>query len=312
MSNKVKIILILLSMLLVLGGVVAYLYFFGEKKYETVITNKDINGNIYTERQWEWNPQKSRVKINYVNTDNLDKIIVPLHIGEYCFVDIALPNIKYINDYGKTICAVDGSYTVRVIGDTNIGDLASLAGLSNPTYINDNTICSDSNTKGKMTIARYIDGCCILADIYTGDSTYSILRDCLSDEEMSVYSYKNESYKDYANNLENIVYNGQFCAQVSMQEVSLESHRYLFEEGFLWQQSNMIQFYETERQYIAKLEKLAGCSVEEYYINGQLLYAKAGDFYVGLVAYNSNTTLSMLGQGDEAKCNIVTVLNSLQ
>lgn len=312
MSSKVKVVLIIITMFLVLGCVVAGMYFLGNKEYDKVITNKDVNGFIYTERIWEWTPQESRKLLEYVSTENLDKSNVPLHIEKSKFVDIEIPNCDIINDYGKTIWAVDGSFMIRVIGNVNKDTLAGIAGIDNPTQINETTICTNGNTKGKKTIARLVDNYCILADVYVNNSTYSIIRDSLSNENLSIYEHINKNYKSNANKLDELIYKGQFCSQLSSQEISLSSHRYLFEDGFLWEQSNVIPFYTAEEQYISKLEKLSGNSIEEYYMNGQLLYAKAGDYYLGLVAYNSNTTLSYIGKGDEAFCNIASLLNQLQ
>ena len=299
-------------MLLLAGGVIAYLYFFGDKEYETVVTNKNAEGHIYTERLWEWSPNETRDVLEYVKTYDLQKVIIPMHIDSSEFIDIEIPDTKVINDYGKTIWAVDGSFTIRLIGNATIDNMTKLAGISNPTVINEYTICSDSSVKGKKVIARLVGTTCILAEVYTNNSTYSILRDTLSSESLSSYEYKNDNYRNDAKVLDEVSYTGHFCSQISMQEISLVSHRYLFEEGFLWEQYNMVPFYSAERQLIAKLEKMSGKSVEEYYVNGQLLFAKAGDYYLGLVAYNSNTTLSLLGQGDEALCNIATALNQLQ
>ena len=298
--NTVKRIGLIVGALIVavlVGQIVNYVTI--PKEYETIIVNKDSNGKLYTERQWEWKPVEFKDTINYVSTTEVSKRVVTLHVNECTFIDVTVPDTDVINDYGKTIWAIDGSYTVRIIGNATKDTLSKLAGIDNP-IIEGNSISSPVDKEGKKTVAKLIGDYCVVADIYVGDSNYSIIRDSLFNQELSTYEHNNSSYKFNITELSNLIYNGNYCPQIEIREISLSSKRNLFEKGFLWNQSNMIPLYKAERQYIAKLEKLAECSVEEFYTDGGILYAKAGDYYLGLVSYNTNTTISLLGQGDEA------------
>lgn len=62
---------------------------------------------------------------------------------------------------------------------------------------------------------------------------------------------------------------------------------------------------------LAQLIVYAGAPIDEMYEDENIVYAKAGDWYVGMVRHNTNTTIVFIGSGEEAKCNIVSLIDSI-
>lgn len=314
------------KVLTVLGGVLAIgvtiAIVVGVLMY-TGVFNKDVlneqkvyiykteEGYKYTEAKWDWKPVEFKKYINYVESSSLEKQKVVLHLKGDEYYDVSIPMNDYIYDYGKTVWAVDGSYMIRVVADATLDNLSALAGIDNGDALNQTTICTQDNQKGQRTIATLVNGYAIIANVYYGDETYSIIRDSLMSTNES-YVRDEVSYADDYVELDKLSYSGQYVGQVTFQNVDLEQHKYMFEDGTLWCSSVFDNLYNTEVDYLNRLCAASGEKIDETYKVDGMFYAKSGNYYLGLVSYNSNTTIVLLGDGEETKCNIISIMNYLK
>jgi hypothetical protein len=276
-----------------------------------VYTYQNESGYIYTEAEWEWSPIEYKKTINYVDTQGESTRSVSVLLNGDTYYDITLPDEDYIYDYGKTIWAVDGSYMIRVVADATLDNLSKLAGIDNGLSLNKTTLCTQDNHKGAKTIVTLIDTYAIIANVYYGDDTYSIIRDSLSSGESS-YELSNVSYADDYTELDKLVYSGNYVGQVVFQEVSLEQQKYMFADGVLWVSTDFNSMYSIIDTYLNRICTSSGQSIDETYENSGMFYAKSGDYYLGLISYNSNTTIVLLGDGEESKCNIISIMSYLR
>lgn len=276
-----------------------------------VYTHETEDGKLYTEREWVWTPIESDEQMKFIDTSKFDKQTITVSLSSDSFYNITVPNKNYIYDFGKTIWAEDGSYTIRVIADCDIDNLAKLAGIDNPKTINQLTLCSQDEVKGMKVVATLVDDYAIVANIYSGNDNYSIIRESLASGATS-YKYDEIQYMDNYVKLREISYNGKYVPQVEFQEVDLSWNRYLFAEGELYVQSVYVNKYEAEEEYLRKLMAMSGMHISTIYRDNAYTYASSGDCYVGLVSYNANTTIALIGRGEEAKCNIVSIMNYLK
>lgn len=278
---------------------------------ETVYVYSTDDGYVYTESEWDWKPAEFKGAISYVDTVTDFKQKVTLCLDDNTYYDVIIPNIDYIYDYGKTVWAIDGSYMIRVIANATMDNLSSLAGIDNSIPLTQTTICSPDNQKGSRTIATLVNSYAIIANVYYSDNVFSILRDSLSSGK-SPYAPSEPDYSDEYVELDKLSYFGKYIGQVTFQEVSLEQKKYMFQDGTLWCSSVFDNFINTKETYLKKLCTITNAKIDESYQAGGIYYAKAGNYYLGVVAYNTNTTIVFLGDGEESKCNIIFMINYLK
>ena len=276
----------------------------------SVYTYTDDMGRIYTERVWDWEPAKSKEVMEYTDVTNLEKQYVTLSLSPGSFYDIELPIGNYIYDYGKTIYAEDGSYLIRVIADCTLDNLSAIAGLDNGINIDNVTLCSPDETKGTKIICTIVDDYAIIANVYAGDENYSIIRDSLVNK--GTYSIAGIDKAEDFIELDKISYSGKYVAQVVFQSIDLSWNKYLFDEGELVTSVSYAPMSTTYDEYLGKLMAFSRSSVSELYKSDSMCYASAGEYELGLLKYNDNTTIVLFGHGEEAKCNIVSIMQYLK
>lgn len=286
--------------------------------YTGVLSKKDLDtidvytyytdtGLKYTEAEWSWAPIENKDTIHYTETITCGIIPVALNLDSNIFYNVTIPDVPIVYDFGKTIYAEDGSFMVRVIGDVNINNLSATAGIDNGTPVNQITIVNSDDTKGMRVIATLVDGSAIIATVYEGDEYYSILRDSLASNH-DTYTVDNIPYSEQCQYLDTLKYEGSFAPQVIVGDITLAIKRYLFEDGYVWTQTSLDPYYKTKQIYLAKLNVISGQVIDTYYEDDTALFAKAGDFYLGVVNHNTNTSIVLIGKGEEAYCNIVSVI----
>lgn len=316
MKKIFKIIGIILIILVLIGGCLGLATYFGlfdflHSDEVTVRTYTTDNGYTYTKRTWSWQPKEFKEKINYIeNTSSIPSKIVSLCVEDNTYIDITVPrNINYMWDFGKTIWAEDGSYQIRLIKGLENSSLSVTAGIDNPYSLSPTVVTTNDKKKGMRTVAAALGDVYVIADIYEGDETYSLIRKSL----LSATPYEiSKSYNVTSTNLDDISYTGSFQSSVTFQEVSLMQERYLFEKGALYIQSDVRAIQNVADEYLNRLYVFSGEEPSLICHNNGLYYAEAGDYYLGLIEYNSNTTIVLLGSGEEAKCNIVTIISYLR
>ena len=276
-----------------------------------VYTHKDDNGFVYTTREWDWTPAKTTETIKYVDTTNIEKQTVSVNISGINYYSIDVPVGAYIYDYGKTIWAEDGSYLIRVISDCTLDNLSLMAGIDDGEALDQVTLTSKESRRKARTLCKLVDDdTAVVINVYSGSDTYSIIRDSLVSNNEMIHKDTIE-YSDNFKELDAISYSGKFVAQVIYSQIDLDWLRYLFEDGELSIYAKFDSLAMVRSDVLAQLIVYAGAPIDEMYEDENVVYAKAGDWYVGMVRHNTNTTIVFIGSGEEAKCNIVSLIDSI-
>lgn len=268
------------------------------------------DGLTYTEKIWTWKPIESKKIISYHENVADKTVTVSLALDNSRYYDIKIPDVPYIYDFGKTVWAEDGSFMIRVVGQANMDTLAALAGIDNGENINQYTLRSKDGVKGARTLATLIDDVAIIVNVYEGDSCYSIIRDSIANNHAS-YVIDEIPYSSGCKTLTSLKYSGSFTRSVINDgSNSLSQSKYLFEGGALWIQTVVLPYDQAVRY---SLEKLVTSSrsgkVEQVYKTDKVSFASSGNYYVAVVYINTNTSLTFVGEGEEALCNIVSMLS---
>lgn len=316
MNKIVKAILSIFLIVVAIGSVIAVLWYTGkiEKKNIdniSVYRNETTNGLVYTEKEWTWKPIESKSIIQFVDDVTTPTKVVTLNIDIDTYVDVEIPDVEYFYDFGKTVWASDGSFLIRIMKDAAMDNLSALAGIDDIVSINKSTVCSADDVKGKKTIATLVNDVAIIADVYSGDEAYSIIRKSISNI-VSGYTIEKVSYSDDMTKLTKLVYNGSYAPQYIPQEISLVQQRLLFEDGVFYSQSIVEPFYAVKDRYLKLISTFSKEPIQALYDDGVIVYAESGNYTVGLTSYNSNTTIVYIGEGEEARCNIISSLNYIK
>lgn len=314
---KIKYVLIALFSILLLSaaGVCIYMVFTNWNKqpaYEQEpIINVTEDGYTYTRWDWEWKANQQKEPIVYLDdVSGVETRTVTLFLDDYRYYDIVIPDVPVMIDYGKTVSAIDGSFTVRVIEGASEANLSSYAGITNPIAVTKNSLCS-SNEKGMRAVACLQEGYAIVAEVYSGDEAYTVLYNSITSQRIPYSLFEEDKSIENSKRVTDLYYHGNFVGQIVFDEVNLNQDIYRFRDGSMWTRSVFESMDSTRELYKDKLVALASTNIEEYYYTSNMYYAKAGNWYIGLVSYNSNTTITFIGYGEEARCNIITLLRDL-
>lgn len=315
MKKVVTIIGIIVCVIVTIGVAVFVLVYTGvlsknDISLSSVSTYTTEDGLTYTEKKWDWSPKESKQIISYVDTSAVSKRVVTLSLDSGLYYDVKIPDVPYIYDFGKTVWAEDGSFMIRVIGNADMSTLSAMAGIDNGENINQFTIKSPDGKKGARVVATLIGNTAIIANVYYGNDAYSIIRDSIADNRDS-YEIGEVPFAKGCTYLKEVSYTGTFAPSISYSEVSMSSDKHLFENGALWVQSIVQPFDQASKLYLEKLVTAsASGKVEQYYTSDKLMFAKSGTYYCAVIYHNTNTSIAMVGEGEEALCNIVSIINS--
>lgn len=263
------------------------------------------DGHMYTESKWQWTPAESKEVIEYVpagmtGTKNLSLL---LHDTTYC--DITVPDVPCIYDYGKTVWAEDGSFMIRVIGDANIDNLSSLAGIDNGENINQYSLRNADGKKGARVLATLVGDYAIIANVYSGDDEYSILYNSIS-RDIKPYEVTSVPYAKSLKKLQSVSYDGNFAQSITADSNSIILESYKFQDGSIRYRNVPESFSDACNEYLIQIAKFSRSGqIEEEYLTDNVLYARSGEYYLLVIKKTSNMCFVMVGHGEEANCNIV-------
>lgn len=316
MNKVIKVIICILTILVTVTCVIGILCYTGvlnKKSIDnvTVYRNTNKQGLTYTEKEWTWKPLESKNVIEYIEPLDIQSKTITLNLTPGVYYDINIPDVPYFYDFGKTVWASDGSFVIRVIGNATVNNLSSLAGIDGVESLNQNTITTKDGVKGSRIIATLIDSCAIIANVYAGNDNYSLIRDSILNNN-GKYEISDVKYSDECSKPDKLTYTGNFVAQYTPQEINLVQERFLFEEGVLYTQSIVEPLTDVRETYLKLIQSFSKEEVQVYYDNNGIVYAESGNYTIGLMSYNSNTTIVLIGEGEEARCNIVSGLNYIK
>lgn len=302
----------IIGLLLTIGIVVFVLIYTGILRKEDVdlikVYEYTTDDNlIYTEAEWDWRAYENRDTIKYEENVSVPTTTVVMNIDANTFYNVIIPDKPYIYDFGKTIWAEDGSFVIRIIGNGSLDNLSGLAGIDNGINVNQLTITSQEKIKGRRTIATLVGESAVVADIYGSNEDYSVIRDSIASNH-DTYNIS-VPYAENCVRLDEIKYEGSYAPQVILNDVSMKQDRKLFKDGLLWTSSMVEPYYKAKDIYLAKMIAASNGAVEEIYDDGKVLFARSGNYYVGVISYNTNTCIVMIGEGEEAYCNIVSIIS---
>lgn len=312
MKKSLKITLLVILIIVTIVSIIGVLYCTGVisfKKIDNISTyvNQTEDGRTYTQKEWVWEPNEFRGVIEYADYSTVNTKTITLNLSPGIYYDITIPDIQYFYDFGKTVWASDGSFVIRVIGNVTQDNLSTLAGINNSQSVNQYTVETVDGAKGVRIVAKLVDDVAIIANIYNGNENYSIIKDSIVSNEK--YEIKDISYSESFVELDSLMYTGKYVAQYTPQDITLEQERYLFEDGVLYIQSVMEPRVNIVDDYLKLLQSFSKEDITAYYEKDSITYAESGKYTIGLVTYNSNTTILYVGEGEEARCNIITNLN---
>lgn len=276
-----------------------------------ITTSTSADGRINTSKTWYWSPTVNGDQmLNYVDYNVNSVKTVPLLVGYSGYIEVTVPKeILYIYEYGLSVKAEDSSYLIDIRRDISIDSLIEDYNLSGYKFITDNVVESQGN--GARTIIAVVDDYYgVIATVYNDDLVYSIIRDGMLNLNVTaieeVYEPTNEV--EY---LKELPQSSVYSPTVEIDSINITRDMHLFADGSLVIQSELRHFDEIYDKYATVLSVFAGEEVSHIYRANMFTFMKAGKYTLGLFAYNSNTTIVLIGDCPEAEANIVSIILSL-
>lgn len=310
MSTAKKIILILAT-ILVIGVTIAIVYFVTtetgllEKKEDVadIITMYTEDGKLYTESRWAWSPVTSREKIKYDESLQCSTVQHRFLLGDGIACSLDIPDVPVITDYGKSIYAVDGSFSIRVLHDVNVDTVVSTAGIANGESVSRTIYCTKSGTKGKRSVVRLFEeySTAIVIDVYTGSEYFTAMyKSLINTKEIKPLTVE---YSTLITDVDCISYTGEYSPYFTFTEGTYLLQQQHFADGWINAQTLTDSLSNVLSNNVTNTIALYGTPTIQH-IDGVYLL-QTGDMYVCIVERNSNTCVVLTGCGEEAYCNIV-------
>lgn len=285
----------------------------GKEEQPGIFKHTTEDGKIWTENNWQWVPAKIDKTPTYDETLlGSEKGVFYLHLtnNDYYKVEVPLGYECYW-DYGKCVYAKNGEFCIRLVNNLNQYNLATMAGITDAESISSNVITNKEEKRTFRVLASLVGdtGYGIICEIYSGDDVYTVLQDSLLKGLDNLVSVSNDSNYTLLDRLP--VYDGEFTQRNITSDFSLKTAKYAFADGDLYLQSDVRPLNNIVNEYVTLLEIMSNNAEVVGYAGEGFYYFEAGDAYLGMYAYNFNTTEVMIGVGEETKCNILYILNNL-
>lgn len=331
MGSKLKIILKLVVALIVVSIIGASVYFIVypkfikpwlDKRGQIVEEIKYDDGTVSTKRKWIFSPYKSKDIINEEPSTDGEIVTrkIPMLVADNMYFLVPVPEGDYEWDFGRTLWMIDGSVRVRVIGGSTEEELDKIAGIDNPridSISSTKVLRSPIDKEGVKTIATIIPrtSYAVVVDLYKDIPGYfnvvynSILSGVKNPQVVKNTSYLNEETSTKLDSLPSIVSN--IKPTVTFNNLSMSLDSYLFRDGSLYITGVTEKFARVKRDYSAFFEVMSGGVLDSYYDTNRVLYGTRNEYTIGVINYNSNSTIVLLGRGEEAIVNILSIIRGI-
>ena len=309
MGNK-KFIIIGLIILLVFG-IGGYIFY---SKYYTITNTTDDYGvhqledGTYTRGNSMWVNMKVDNVIQYLGVDKsvaTKPVYLTTSVMDGLYVQLDLPAEKtYVNEFGSMLFATDGSIVVYMYK----GDLSTLElTVNDAKAYNKNIVYTDNNNKVVHKVVNYLlDGYVLFAECYSDSNDWTtLLNSICSVEETTVYR----------NNITNLPYlpdkNPLYKQSVFLSDEYMSGITYFMDGYFYTQNIDMNKDVEDEMSdWVQAMSSGKGSYI---YKDSEIIVTYSDDMYtLALIPYNTSYKQLLIGYGDEARTNILYIIDSLK
>lgn len=276
---------------------------------ESSVISMSADGLVYTSRIDTWSPKSGKVKYDGESIDlNLKNLDVWVYDDTFIRLKVPMNTMwKYL--FTQEVREQSGLAKVQMFNGVTKENMSKMVGIKDGETVTSNIIVSDDKASKSKKIAYYVEevGSALCIEVYdTG--LFSTLKYTAINNMIETIKYPKISLSD-GTIMDSIVSPATYANSVNYSSISSLTEEYLFADGDMYIQSLPIKYNDVIDRYLMILSAISGQSGFEYY-KGDVFYAKFGSHHLGIMQYNSNTSIVMYGQGEEACCNIISILNN--
>lgn len=235
---------------------------------------------------------------------------VVLCLDDEYFYNVRIPaGVEYATDYAKYVYGESPNFTISVVSnvdDTNFGNKVSIR---NTVSLTQYCLRSKEGTSGPQEAAILLENDrAVVLRSYNAPELFATILDSFLDSNNKAYKvsgvlYVEEPITKY------YIPNGNFEPSVIYKAEVGRTQLFKFDNGCMYISKELKKYNTVKDNLLKKLNTVSGCAIEQVVESGDNLFAKAGDFYLGVYAENYNTTVVVFGKGSEAALNLESVLN---
>lgn len=265
-----------------------------------------------------------------------DRKVVRLYVGDNQYYPLTLPAYAdYVTDYSTYIYDKNSAWSLQVVTNPDPGALSKATWIRDSMPLSKSVVRSKPNTKGNLEAACYLSPeKAIILRVYTDSDLYATVLDGLVDENNTIQT-TNECMWVNTDKESNLpltdVYEGlpvysaesntgvltsrgneEICnGTVVVPNIDNTVQRvYSFESGSL---TVLMEYKKFDDATNLMYTKLAVVSADDYIADGftssdNMRYMEEGNYTIGVYKVNFNTTMTLFGEGYEARRNIVAFL----
>lgn len=232
--------------------------------------------------------------------------------GEY-FYDVEIPKgVDYVTDYSKSIYGKEPSFTLQVLSGVTDSSFSYVTGISNAETVTKNCVRTKVGVRGPQESAILLqNGRALVLRCYNAPEVFATVLSSFTNENNVPYKVDNIKWVDPVKHITQLSYSGSYKPTAINKADIGTTCLYKFDTGCLYAMKELEKFDKCKDFMLKKLNVVSGYPIEETFSYQNIYYAKAGDFYMALYGENYNTTVVIFGNGEEAMCNIIFLLNQL-
>ena len=281
-------------------------------------TNSTINDFIENpvaavSSKFEFKPQKVKGKIERANPAESVRTI-RLYLGNSVYYPVEVPlDMEIITDNSKYIYAKDNSINVSILSNTDMNNFSEFVGIQDSETIQQFLIRGkDKKNKPQEAAKAIANGKSIVVRAYNNPVAFETVFKGLEDNSYSTYECNGLTIDEVQTQvLESLPTYTGYHVSVNPGLADEIQNIYNFNDGSLTISKEIVKYKDAVIETGAKSAIVNNSTVaDKVYNSDSIYYAEQGDYTVGVIAVNFNTSITLFGNGEEARYNIIAFLNN--
>lgn len=263
--------------------------------------------------KFEFKPQKVKGKVERANPAESTKT-VKLYLGNSIYYPIEVPmDLDIITDNSKYIYAKDSSINISILSNTDMNNFSEFVGIQDSETIKHDLIRGkDKKNKPQEAAKAIANGKTVVVRAYNNPVAFETVFRGLENNTYSTYQCEgltiDENHTQIMDKLP--TYTG-YHVTVNPGLADEIQNIYNFNDGSLTVSKEIVKPVDAIAEIGSKAAIVNGDTVaDKIYSIENCYYAEQGNYTVAVVSVNFNTSITLFGNGEEARFNIVAFLDN--
>lgn len=278
-----------------------------EEKFNDIIQNPNVSENkefVFEEKKVKEKPVPAKP------AETTKKVI--LYLGDNVYYPIIVPfDLEIITDNSKYVYAKDSSVNVSVVSNVPWDNFSKFVSIDKAMSIQPSLIRTADGVKGPQEAAKHIaNDKAVIVRTYDNSVAFETIFKGLEENTYKVSNYGGMNVeKDETEILKSFPLITGYHVSVTAGLGDDVQKVYSFEDGSLTILREFKKFEDAIDTMGTKMAIVSNSNIADKILNTKsMYYVEKGDYTIGVVSVNYNTTLTLFGSGTEARFNIISFM----